>query len=167
MAYKYPICDVFHGFCKKARFFATEPPQVICTTIPRPIKIIRDLIADKRTVETRGNTLDNASNLNPQYLERVVSKYQGTRLGRQELNGDLLDDNPEALWKRADIDNYRVRTIPQLSLVVVGVDPAVTFKAGSDDTGIVVAGKGIEMVMGISSEIIRFTQPRRNGLKLQ
>jgi len=69
------------------------------------------LIADKRTVETRGNTLDNASNLNPQYLERVVSKYQGTRLGRQELNGDLLDDNPEALWKRADIDNYRVRTM--------------------------------------------------------
>jgi len=120
-----------------------DNPQIICTTTPRPIKIIRDLIADKRTVETRGNTLDNASNLNPQYLERVVSKYQGTRLGRQELNGDLLDDNPEALWKRADIDNYRVRTIPQLSLVVVGVDPAVTSKAGSDDTGIVVAGKGI------------------------
>jgi len=121
-----------------------DNPQVVCTTTPRPIKIIRDLIADKRTVETRGNTLDNASNLNPQYLERVVSKYQGTRLGRQELNGDILDDNPEALWKRKDIDDYRVRQTPQLSLVVVGVDPAVTSKAGSDDTGIIVAGKGID-----------------------
>jgi phage terminase large subunit-like protein len=119
-------------------------PQVICTTTPRPIKIIKDLIADKRTVETRGNTLDNADNLNANYLERVVSKYQGTRLGRQELNGDILDDNPDALWKRADIDNYRVREIPQLMYVVVGVDPAVTSNQGSDDTGIIVAGKGMD-----------------------
>jgi phage terminase large subunit-like protein len=119
-------------------------PQVICTTTPRPIKIIKDLLADKRTIKTRGNILDNSNNLNPLFLERMVSKYQGTRLGRQELNGDILDDNPEALWKRADIDNYRVRKIPELSYVVVGVDPAVTSKEGSDDTGIIVAGKGID-----------------------
>jgi phage terminase large subunit-like protein len=119
-------------------------PQVICTTTPRPIKIIKDLIADKRTVETRGNTLDNAANLNPLFIERMQSKYLGTRLGRQELNGDILDDNPDALWNRADIDNNRVREVPQLSLVVVGVDPAVTSKAGSDDTGIIVAGKGVD-----------------------
>src|SRR5450759_4239511 len=81
-----------------------DNPQVICTTTPRPIKIIKDLVADKRTVETRGNTLDNASNLNPLFMERMRSKYQGTRLGRQELNGDILDDNPDALWKRKDID---------------------------------------------------------------
>jgi len=121
-----------------------DNPQVICTTTPRPIKIIKNLIADNRTVETRGNTLDNSSNLNPLFLDRMITKYQGTRLGRQELNGDILDDNPEALWKRADIDNYRVREIPQLVYVVVGVDPAVTSKAGSDDTGIIVAGKGTD-----------------------
>jgi phage terminase large subunit-like protein len=119
-------------------------PQVICTTTPRPIKIIRDLIADKRTIETRGNTLDNSNNLNPLFLDRMLTKYQGTRLGRQELNGDILDDNPEALWKRADIDNFRVKSIPGLSYVVVAVDPAVTSREGSDDTGIVVAGKGTD-----------------------
>ena len=118
-----------------------DNPQVICTTTPRPIKIIRDLIADPRTVETRGNTLENAANLNPAFLERMQAKYSGTRLGRQELNGDILDDNPEALWKRSDIDNNRVRSIPELSYVVVGVDPAATSKEGSDDTGIIAAGK--------------------------
>lgn len=117
-------------------------PQVVCTTTPRPIKIIRDLIADPRTVETRGNTLDNAANLNPFFLERMQSKYHGTRLGRQELEGAILDDNPDSLWKRIDIDKYRVNQIPQLVYVVVGVDPAVTSREGSDDTGIIVAGKG-------------------------
>ena len=100
------------------------------------------MIADKRTVETRGSILDNAANLNPLFLERMRSKYQGTRLGRQELNGDILDDNPDALWKRKDIDDNRVTSIPQLVYVVVGVDPAVTSKEGSDDTGIIVTGKG-------------------------
>lgn len=119
-------------------------PQVICTTTPRPIQIIKDLIKDKRTIETRGNTLDNAANLNPLFLERVFAKYQGTRLGRQELNGDILDDNPEALWRRPDIENNRVCKVPQLSLVVVGVDPAVTSNENSADTGIIVAGKGVD-----------------------
>lgn len=116
-------------------------PQVICTTTPRPIKIIRDLIADTRTVQTRGCTLDNAANLNPLFIERMKSKYEGTRLGRQEINGDILDDNPESLWKRSDIDNNKVRQIPELTYVVVGVDPAATSKDGSDDTGIIAAGK--------------------------
>src|SRR5450759_201042 len=118
-----------------------DNPQVICTTTPRPIKIIRDLIADSSTVQTRGSTLDNAANLNPLFIERMQSKYEGTRLGRQEINGDILDDNPEALWKRSDIDDNKVRQIPELSYVVVGVDPAATSKAGSDDTGIIAAGK--------------------------
>src|SRR5665647_113396 len=118
-----------------------DNPQVIYTTTPRPIKIIKDLIADSRTVQTRGSTLDNAANLNPLFIERMEAKYQGTRLGRQEINGDILDDNPEALWKRPDIDDNKVRQIPELTYVVVGVDPAATSKDGSDDTGIIVAGK--------------------------
>jgi len=117
-----------------------DNPQVICTTTPRPIRIIKDLIADKRTVETRGNTLDNASNLNPLFLDRMLTKYQGTRLGRQELNGDILDDNPNALWKRPLIEEARVASAPDLDRVVVGVDPAVTSSTTSNDTGIIVAG---------------------------
>lgn len=117
-----------------------DNPQVICTTTPRPIKIIKDLIADKRTIETRGSTLDNASNLNPLFLDRMLTKYQGTRLGRQELNGDILDDNPNALWKRPIIEESRVANAPDLDRIVVGVDPAVTSNASSNDTGIVVAG---------------------------
>ena len=119
-------------------------PQVIFTTTPRPIKIIRDLIKDKRTVETRGTTFDNADNLNPLFIERMHTIYDGTRIGRQETGREILDDNPEALWKRADIDNNRVSSIPGLAYVVVGVDPAATSKEGSDDTGIVVAGKGTD-----------------------
>jgi len=70
--------------------------------------------------------------------------YDGTRIGRQETGGEILDDNPEALWNRADIDNNRVSSILGLAYVVVGVDPAATSKEGSDDTGIIVAGKGTD-----------------------
>jgi len=105
-----------------------DNPQVICTTTPRPIRIIKDLIADNRTVETRGNTLDNRDNLNPQFLERMITKYQGIHIGRQELNGDILDDNPGALWMRSWIEDFRVSSNPELNRIVVGVDPVVTNK---------------------------------------
>jgi phage terminase large subunit-like protein len=74
----------------------------------------------------------------------VIGKYEGTRLGRQELNAEILDDNPDALWQRKDIDDNRVSKIPELVRVVVGIDPAVTSSEGSDDTGIVVVGKGTD-----------------------
>jgi len=123
-------------------------PLCVVTSTPRPTKFLMDLEkrTDKQdrlsTVTTRGRTEDNFRNLSPVFISTIISKNQGTRWGRQELEGEFLSDNPEALWKRADIDNYRVIEIPQLVYVVVGVDPAVTSKEGSDDTGIVVAGKG-------------------------
>jgi phage terminase large subunit-like protein len=126
-----------------------ENPLCIITSTPRPTKFLMELEnrkdenGRKCTVVTRGNTVDNFSNLSPVFISTIISKYKGTRLGRQELEGQFLDDNPDALWKRADIDNYRVRAIPDLlDYVVVGVDPAATSKEGSDDTGIVVAAKG-------------------------
>ena len=127
-----------------------ENPLCIVTSTPRPTKFLMDLEkrTDKQgracTVVTRGKTQDNFKNLSPVFISTIISKYEGTRLGRQELEGCFLDDNGEALWKRKDIDGYRVQSIPQLSYVVVGVDPAVTSKAGSDNTGIVVAGKGTD-----------------------
>ena len=127
-------------------------PQVICTTTPRPIPIIKKLIADKRTVETRGTTFDNAGNLNPQFLERMAVTYGNSRQGRQELYGDILDDNPSALWKRDWIDNNRVSEAPVLDRIVVGVDPAVSNNEKSDETGIIVAGivnqGGIDKLLG-------------------
>lgn len=122
-------------------------PLCIVTSTPRPTKFLMDLEkrTDKQgrpsTITTRGRTQDNFSNLSPVFISTIISKYEGTRLGRQELEGDFLDDNPDALWKRSDIDNNRVFQIPQLAYVVVGVDPAATSKAGSDDTGIIAAGK--------------------------
>lgn len=78
------------------------------------------------TVTTRGRTQGNFRNLSPVFISTIISIYEGTRLGGQELEGAFLDDNPEALWKLADIDEYRVRSVPDLSYIVVGVDPAVT-----------------------------------------
>jgi predicted phage terminase large subunit-like protein len=117
-------------------------PRVVVTTTPRPTPIVRQLISATTTHTTRGRTLDNRANLAPQFLDAIVRQYEGTRLGRQELDGEILDDNPGALWKRDLID--RVREAPQLRRIVVGVDPAVSANAQSDETGIVAAGVGFD-----------------------
>ena len=115
-------------------------PQAIITTTPRPTKIVREIMADAATVITSGGTWANAANLAGSYLTAVLRRYEGTRLGRQEIDGDLLDDNPGALFKRSDIDAGRRYDIPNLTRVVVALDPATTSHEGSDDTGIVIAG---------------------------
>lgn len=115
-------------------------PQSIVTTTPRPTKIIRDLARDPTTFVTRGSTYDNRANLAPAFFAEIIKKYEGTRLGRQELNAEILDDNPNALWKRERIDELRVAKAPSFKRIVVGVDPAVTSNEKSDETGIVVAG---------------------------
>ena len=125
-----------------------DKPQVVVTTTPRPIKIIKDLVEDQRTDEhpegrvaiTLGHTLENRDNLSPVFLRYVLKKYEGTRLGRQELAGEVLDDNPNALWKRKQIDELRVTQHPDLARIVVAIDPAVTSNEDSADTGIIVAG---------------------------
>jgi phage terminase large subunit-like protein len=116
-------------------------PQAVVTTTPRPIAIVRELAKDPTTHITRGSTYDNEANLAPAFLAQIIKKYEGTRLGRQELNAEILDDNPNALWKRKDIDDLRVRFAPDgLRRVVIGVDPSVTSKKTSDETGIIAAG---------------------------
>jgi predicted phage terminase large subunit-like protein len=117
-------------------------PRCVVTSTPKPIKIIRDLVArDGRDVAvTRGRTLDNAPNLAPAFLSEIVSRYQGTRLGRQELDAELLEDTPGALWQRSWLDRDRVASAPELKRIVVAVDPAVSNNEGSDETGIIVAG---------------------------
>jgi phage terminase large subunit-like protein len=119
-------------------------PQAIVTTTPKPIKLIKELLANPTTITTRGTTYDNRENLASQFLEQIITKYEGTRLGRQELLAEILDDNPNALWKRAWIEAARVAAAPvQLTSIVVGVDPAVSNTVDSDLIGIVVAGKDV------------------------
>lgn len=120
-------------------------PQVVVTTTPRPIPIIKNLVADPQTVVTRGSTKDNWDNLAQIFIERVVRKYEGTRLGRQELDAEILDDNPNALWTRANIEKLRVAKAPDLQRIVVAVDPNVADPKDADpnkiaECGIVVAG---------------------------
>ena len=119
-----------------------DNPQAIITTTPRPIKIIRELRADPHTVITGGSTYANRANLAPAFLDAIIARYEGTRLGRQELLAELLDDVPGALWNRAGLDALRVREAPSLRRVVVGVDPSATTMG--DEAGIVVAGLGAD-----------------------
>ena len=125
-------------------------PQACATTTPRKTPLIKSILNDKGTLITAGTTYENKSNLAPSFLAKVVSKYEGTRLGRQELNGELLEDNENALWNHSMIDALRVpifdkddKPIPySFSRIVVGIDPATTSTVDSDFTGIVVAAKG-------------------------
>jgi len=117
-------------------------PRALITTTPRPTPIIRRLMSDPHTALVRGSTYDNRSNLAPEYLDAVIKRYEGTRLGRQELNAEVLTDNPGALWQRDLIEAGRVQEAPELMRTVIGVDPAATSGEESDLTGIVVAGLG-------------------------
>ena len=118
-----------------------EHPRVVATTTPMPIQLIRSLVASPTTAITRGTSYENRANLAPSFYSQIVTKYAGTRLGRQEINAELLEDVPGALWHRKDI---RYKLAPDMVRVVVAIDPAVTSSEGADETGIVVAGKGID-----------------------
>jgi phage terminase large subunit-like protein len=118
-----------------------DHPRCMVTTTPRPLKLLRDLLKSPTTVVRRGSTWDNAANLAPSALAEFRLRYEGTRLGRQELHGELLDDVPGALWNRAILDEGRVKEAPPLVRIVVAVDPAVTSGEDADETGIVVAGR--------------------------
>lgn len=135
-------------------------PQVCITSTPRPTKLLKDIMRDKATVVTHGSTYENLQNLSPIYRS-IIKRYEGTRLGRQELNADILDDVPGALWTYGLLDRTRVANHPPLVRVVVAIDPAVKSNEDSADTGIAVAGLGEDghgYVLGDHSE---HTTPER------
>lgn len=117
-------------------------PQTVITTTPRPTKLIKELLKQDSTLVVRGSTFDNAANLAPAALAELRLRYEGTRLGRQELYGEVVDDVEGALWSRDLIEASRIQeaNLPPLIRVVVAIDPAVTSGDNSDETGIVVAG---------------------------
>jgi phage terminase large subunit-like protein len=115
-------------------------PRQMVTTTPRPLPLLKRLMADPRTALTHAATQANAYNLAPTFLETIVGRYAGTRLGRQELDGELIDDRPDALWTRAGIESGRIDEAPPLQRIVVAVDPPAGGGKRSDACGIAVAG---------------------------
>ncbi len=123
-----------------------DRPRVVVTTTPKPIRLIRDLVAAPTTRLTRGSTHDNKANLAASFISAIIAKYEGTRLGRQELNAELLEQADGALWTRQAIEAARIDAgaAPELRRVVVAIDPAVTSGDHADETGIIVAGVGYD-----------------------
>lgn len=136
-----------------------QPRQVVTTT-PRRTAFYKALVALDGTVFTRGHTDENRANLSASFFEQVASKYRGTRLGRQELAGELLEDREGALWTLDMIDAGRVEESPVLLRVVVGVDPA---GGGRDETGIVVAGQGANGHYYIMDDVSERSSPESWG----
>jgi predicted phage terminase large subunit-like protein len=119
-----------------------DQPQCCVTTTPRAIPQLRELLKKPGTIATSGSSYDNRDNLSASWFQDVIGAYEGTRLGRQEIHAELLEDVEGALWKRGWLDSARVQHAPALKRIVVAIDPAVTSTAASDETGIVVAGLG-------------------------
>jgi phage terminase large subunit-like protein len=141
----YPTASWSEGIMPSLRI--GPHPQVVITTTPKPIKMLKDWASrtDGSVQVTRGSTFDNALNLSPVALAELQKRYEGTRIGRQELHGELLDDVEGALWQRSQIDADRVivRQV-ELARIVVAVDPAVTSGENADETGIMVMGLGVD-----------------------
>ena len=123
-------------------------PRQLVTTTPRPIELIKAMVngSEGRVHITRGKTSDNRANLSPSFVDKLEKRYAGTRLGRQELNAEILGDLPGALWSQGVIDTYRVSDVPTLGRTVVAIDPAVTATEDSDQHGIMVCGIGPDQV---------------------
>lgn len=121
-------------------------PQCVVATTPRPTKLIRDLLVREGhdVAVTRGTTYENRDNLAPTFFQQILRRYEGTRLGRQELEAELLEDTLGALWSSEIIEAARLHSAPSLARVVVAIDPAVTSGEDADETGIIVAGKDSE-----------------------
>jgi phage terminase large subunit-like protein len=121
----------------------TRPRQVVTTT-PRPLPLLKRLIADPGCVTTRARTADNAEFLAKSFLAGVTARYGGTRLGRQELEAEIIEERSDALWQRAALEACRVAQAPEMARIVVAVDPPVSAGERADQCGIVAAGLGID-----------------------
>jgi phage terminase large subunit-like protein len=116
-------------------------PQALITLTPRPLPLVKQLLADPRNIVTTGTSYENRDNLSPKFFETIIKRYEGTRLGRQEIGAEVLDDNPKALWTRENIDKNRwTARVPRLERIVVAVDPGVSDSEDAAETGIIVAG---------------------------
>ena len=129
-------------------------PRTVITTTPRPTALIRGIAKDERTHLTAGSSFENIGNLSEVFINEIIREFEGTRMGRQEVYAEILDDSELALWTREMIEGSRVKKdeVPenQFVKVVIGIDPAVSYGRESAETGICVAGlskKGVAYVL--------------------
>ena len=115
-------------------------PRSVVTTTPKTVELVRSLPNRPGVHVTRGSTYDNQDNLPPSFFNGLIDQYDGTRIGRQEIHAELMDEDEDALWKREWIEKARLRSHPPISRIVVAVDPALSTKPTSSETGIVVVG---------------------------
>lgn len=140
-----------------------KSPKVAITTTPKPTPLIKQLIKDPLARVVHGTTYENLENLAPTFRATVVAKFEGTRLGRQELNAEILEDNENALWNRKMIDPYKLqkKELPDFKRVVVAVDPAVSSNARSAETGIIAAALGVDDRYYVLDDMSCQTSPDR------
>jgi len=131
-----------------------EDPRVIITTTPRNTEMIKDLFKrqNEDVLLTKGRTFDNAENISPNVMKQLLYRYGGTRLGRQELHAELLEDTEGALWNRDEIDALRVKSVPEFSRLIVAIDPAMSHGEDSDETGIIAAARGVDGLLYVLSD---------------
>ena len=115
-------------------------PRSVVTTTPKPIELVRTLIGSPGTFITRGSTFDNKDNLAPAFFNGIIDRYDGTRIGQQEIYAEITDEDEDALWKREWIEKARLGSYPPISRIVVSIDPAMSTRPTSSETGIVVVG---------------------------
>lgn len=131
-------------------------PKVIATSTPKPTKWMKGLVKDPMTIVQRVSTYENLANLSPTYKRVVMDRYEGTRLGRQELHGEILEDVEGAMWQWEMLQHVAETEVPDLVRIVVGVDPAGTANKRSDETGIITvgvsAGKNIYVMRDVSGK---------------
>jgi predicted phage terminase large subunit-like protein len=145
-------------------------PQQMITTTPRPLKLLKEIMARSDTVITRGSTHDNRQNLAKAFFDEVIRRYQGTRVGRQEIDAEILDDIAGALWTRDMIDaalQPASAKLPEFVRVAVGVDPSGTRgDDGRDSVGIVVVGKGTDGLAYVLADVTCSLSPAGWGKRV-
>jgi len=142
-----------------------ERPRQVITTTPRPTALLKRLIADPATVVTRAATQANAFNLAPSFLDTVLNRYGGTRLGRQEIAGEIIEERSDALWSRAMLEGCRVTAAPALSRIVVAVDPPASSTKRADACGLVAAGRARDFIYVLADETVTGLSPQGWAIK--
>ncbi|HVV63301.1 MAG TPA: terminase family protein [Pseudolabrys sp.] len=142
-----------------------ERPRQVITTTPRPIGLIKRLIADPATVVTHAGTAENAYNLAPAFLDHVLARYRGTRLGRQEIEGEVVEERNDALWSRAALDACRVAAAPNMGRIVVAVDPPASSSKRADACGLIAAGRAGDIIYVLADETLSGATPQGWAVK--
>jgi len=157
------LSTIWHNIELATRLRGALPLEIFLTGTPLPLQLFRELIADEETVTVLMKQSENANNLDPKYVARMRRKYGGTRLGLQELEGEILTDNPDALFQASVLDAHKVESAPVLEEIAVSVDPAIATNPENDETGIICGGRDAAGHIYILSDASSRSKPEKWG----